>query len=48
MNWRYQTAQRLAFITLIISVVMMILLPWSREQKEPDYEPEEYLDEEDE
>jgi hypothetical protein len=32
MTWRYQLAQRLAFVSLITSVVMMVLLPWSREK----------------
>lgn len=27
MDWRYELARRLAVLTLVISVVMMILLP---------------------
>ncbi len=32
MNWRYALARRLNLITLIISVVMMVLLPWPKKE----------------
>ncbi len=32
MTWRYQLARRLNFIMLVISVVMMILLPWPKKE----------------
>lgn len=44
MDWRYLLARRLAFLTLIISVIMMILLPWPKRdvrQKPPQSKPEE-------
>lgn len=44
MDWRYQLARRLAFLTLIISVIMMILLPWPKRevrQEPPESNPEE-------
>ncbi len=45
MTWRYELASRLAFLMLIISVVMMILLPFPRrshrsEQDNPKQEKE--------
>jgi hypothetical protein len=36
MDWRYQMAHRLAFVSLIIAVVMMILLPWPKREVEPE------------
>ncbi len=44
MKWRYEMAQRLAFINLILSVVMMLLLPWPTREVEPE-EPELDLEE---
>lgn len=33
MSWRYTIAHRLSFVGLVLSVVMMILLPWTRPDK---------------
>ncbi len=35
MDWRIQLARRLAFLSLITSVIMMILLPWPRREAQP-------------